>query len=186
MTAHSWQLTSRTGTKGFITIKKGGDAAIYRVGQAEVTGWQDNDTVFQNSVGYKPGDTVGTATSGDLTAPRARRAALRVSESGSFSLNSIQSAPPRRGAFVFRENSSRSGRDNKPSSQRWEPLAPKARCSSVSLGHRPRNSDHHVKQALRARFNLVGGGTGAARESHFQRLWVSSFHKHWGVAPGWR
>jgi prepilin-type N-terminal cleavage/methylation domain-containing protein len=57
------------GTKGFITIKKGGDAAIYRVGQAEVAGWQGNGTVFQNSVGFKPTDSVGTPTSGDLTAP---------------------------------------------------------------------------------------------------------------------
>jgi prepilin-type N-terminal cleavage/methylation domain-containing protein len=57
------------GTKGFITIKKGGDAAIYRVGQAEVSGWQGNDTVFQNQVGYKPTDSVGTASPGDLTLP---------------------------------------------------------------------------------------------------------------------
>jgi prepilin-type N-terminal cleavage/methylation domain-containing protein len=57
------------GTKGFITIKKGGDAAIYRVGQAQVAGWQGNGTVFQNSVGYKPTDSVGTPSSGDLTAP---------------------------------------------------------------------------------------------------------------------
>jgi len=57
------------GTKGFITIKKGGDAAIYRVGQAQVSGWQNNDTVFQNQVGYKPTDSVGTATSGDLAIP---------------------------------------------------------------------------------------------------------------------
>src|SRR5205823_11004682 len=27
------------GTKGFITIKKGGDAAVYRVGQATAAGW---------------------------------------------------------------------------------------------------------------------------------------------------
>ena len=40
------------GIKGFITVKKGGDAAIYRVGQATVGGWT-NGTVFQNSVGSK-------------------------------------------------------------------------------------------------------------------------------------
>ena len=57
------------GTKGFITIKKGGDAAIYRVGQATTSGWQNNDTVFQNSVGYKPTDSVGTASVGDLLVP---------------------------------------------------------------------------------------------------------------------
>ena len=42
------------GTKGFVTIKKGGDAAIYRVGQATDTGWTSG-TIFQNSVGYKVG-----------------------------------------------------------------------------------------------------------------------------------
>jgi prepilin-type N-terminal cleavage/methylation domain-containing protein len=57
------------GTKGFITIKKGGDASIYRVGQAEVTGWQGNQTVFQNNVGFKPTDTVGTVSAGDLPSP---------------------------------------------------------------------------------------------------------------------
>jgi prepilin-type N-terminal cleavage/methylation domain-containing protein len=57
------------GTKGFITIKKGGDAAIYRVGQAEVAGWQGNQTVFQNQVGYKPTDSVGNVTTGDLAVP---------------------------------------------------------------------------------------------------------------------
>jgi hypothetical protein len=52
------------GTKGFVTIKKGGDAAIYRVGQATDTGWT-SPTVFQNSVGFKATDSVGTPTSGD-------------------------------------------------------------------------------------------------------------------------
>ena len=58
------------GTKGFITIKKGGDAAIYRVGQATVAGWTgpSPDTTFQNAVGYKPTDT-GAVTAGDLTVP---------------------------------------------------------------------------------------------------------------------
>jgi len=57
------------GTKGFVTIKKGGDAAIYRVGQATAAGWPAGGTVFQNSVGYKVGDTVGTPTTGDPTTP---------------------------------------------------------------------------------------------------------------------
>ena len=52
------------GTKGFITIKKGGDAAIFRVGQATDAGWT-SPTVFQNSVGYKATDSVGTATPND-------------------------------------------------------------------------------------------------------------------------
>jgi prepilin-type N-terminal cleavage/methylation domain-containing protein len=54
------------GTKGFITVKKGGDAAIYRVGQATSGGWT-NGTLFQNSVGFKPGDSVGTPNPNDPT-----------------------------------------------------------------------------------------------------------------------
>jgi len=56
------------GTKGFITIRKGGDASVYRVGQATDTGWT-NGTIFQNSVGYKVGDTIGTPSAGDPTTP---------------------------------------------------------------------------------------------------------------------
>jgi prepilin-type N-terminal cleavage/methylation domain-containing protein len=56
------------GTKGFITVKKGGDASVYLQGQAVVTGWA-NGGAFQNSVGYKPGDTTGTPTNGDPIAP---------------------------------------------------------------------------------------------------------------------
>ena len=59
------------GAKGFITIRKGGDASVYRVGQATFgagSGWADG-TVFQNSVGFKPGDTVGTPTPNDPTVP---------------------------------------------------------------------------------------------------------------------
>jgi len=60
------------GTKGFVTIKKGGDAAIFRVGQATDSGWTSG-TVFQNSVGYKSTDSVGTPSANDptgtLTAP---------------------------------------------------------------------------------------------------------------------
>ena len=56
------------GTRGFITIKKGGDAAIYRVGQATTAGWT-SQTLFQNSVGFKAVDTVGTASPGDPVAP---------------------------------------------------------------------------------------------------------------------
>jgi prepilin-type N-terminal cleavage/methylation domain-containing protein len=56
------------GTKGFVTIKKGGDAAIYRVGQAVSTGWTSG-TVFQNSVGAKTGDLSGIPSVGDPTTP---------------------------------------------------------------------------------------------------------------------
>ncbi len=56
------------GSRGFITIKKGGDAAIYRVGQATTAGWT-SPTLFQNSVGFKATDTVGAATPNDPATP---------------------------------------------------------------------------------------------------------------------
>jgi prepilin-type N-terminal cleavage/methylation domain-containing protein len=56
------------GTKGFITIRKGGDASVFRVGQATDGGWT-NGTTFQNAVGYKVGDTIGTPTPNDPTTP---------------------------------------------------------------------------------------------------------------------
>jgi type II secretory pathway pseudopilin PulG len=56
------------GVKGFVTIRKGGDASVFRVGQATVAGWT-NGTVFQSSVGSKTGDTSGTPTAGDPITP---------------------------------------------------------------------------------------------------------------------
>jgi len=56
------------GTKGFVTIRKGGDAAVFRVGQAVDTGWT-NGTSFQNAIGSKVGDASGTPSAGDPTAP---------------------------------------------------------------------------------------------------------------------
>jgi len=56
------------GSRGFITIKKGGDAAIYRVGQAQAAGWA-NPTLFQNSVGARAQDAVGAPGTGDPTGP---------------------------------------------------------------------------------------------------------------------
>jgi len=47
------------GTKGFIAVRKGGDAVVLKEGQATVTGWTGN-IQFQNGVGMMPGDTVGT------------------------------------------------------------------------------------------------------------------------------
>jgi prepilin-type N-terminal cleavage/methylation domain-containing protein len=58
------------GIKGFITVKKGGDAAIFRAGQAVNTNpnpWADAYQ-FQNGVGLKGGsvpDAVGTVSIGD-------------------------------------------------------------------------------------------------------------------------
>ena len=54
------------GTKGFITIKKGGDAAVFRSGQAVFTTPPWTDAIaFQNGVGLKTGNAVGTVTAGD-------------------------------------------------------------------------------------------------------------------------
>jgi prepilin-type N-terminal cleavage/methylation domain-containing protein len=58
------------GTKGFITVKKGGDASVYLQGQALDTAWA-NGAAFQNSVGSKPGDPTGAPTAGDPVAPLA-------------------------------------------------------------------------------------------------------------------
>ena len=49
------------GTKGFIVVKKGGDASIFREGQATVAGWANVNTTFQTQVGIMPGDNVGGA-----------------------------------------------------------------------------------------------------------------------------
>jgi prepilin-type N-terminal cleavage/methylation domain-containing protein len=58
------------GTKGFITVKKGGDASVFLQGQALDGAWA-NGGEFQNSVGYKPGDVQGNPTAGDPAAPSA-------------------------------------------------------------------------------------------------------------------
>jgi len=57
------------GTKGFITVRKGGDASVFRVGQATPAGFGANGTTFQNNVGFKPGDPEGTPSGGDPTTP---------------------------------------------------------------------------------------------------------------------
>jgi hypothetical protein len=57
------------GTKGFITVRKGGDASVFRVGQATPAGFGNNGTAFQNNVGYKPGDPEGTPNANDPTSP---------------------------------------------------------------------------------------------------------------------
>ena len=54
------------GQKGFITVKKGGDAAVFRSGQAVNTPPQwPNPIAFQNGVGLKTGDAVGVVSAGD-------------------------------------------------------------------------------------------------------------------------
>jgi prepilin-type N-terminal cleavage/methylation domain-containing protein len=47
------------GTKGFIVVRKSGDAVVLREGQAQVAGWP-GVVQFQNGVGMMPGDAVGT------------------------------------------------------------------------------------------------------------------------------
>jgi prepilin-type N-terminal cleavage/methylation domain-containing protein len=52
------------GTKGFITIQKGGNAATFRSGQDTLAGWGGvgNEIKFQNQVGLRPGDAEGTVS----------------------------------------------------------------------------------------------------------------------------
>jgi hypothetical protein len=52
------------GTKGFIVMRKGGDASVYKEGQAVSAGWPDAAT-FQANVGLKTGDAEGTPSVGD-------------------------------------------------------------------------------------------------------------------------
>jgi prepilin-type N-terminal cleavage/methylation domain-containing protein len=53
-------------TKGFIVMRKGGDGAVFKAGQAVDTGWADPAT-FQSSVGLKIGDPEGTPSTGEPT-----------------------------------------------------------------------------------------------------------------------
>jgi prepilin-type N-terminal cleavage/methylation domain-containing protein len=54
------------GTKGFIVMRKGGDGAVFKSGQADATGWP-SPAVFQSSVGLRTGDPEGNPGSGDGT-----------------------------------------------------------------------------------------------------------------------
>jgi len=58
------------GTKGFITVRKGGDASVFQQGQALAGAWANPGT-FQSSVGYKPGDPQGAPSAGDPAVPAA-------------------------------------------------------------------------------------------------------------------
>jgi prepilin-type N-terminal cleavage/methylation domain-containing protein len=53
------------GTKGFVTIQKGGNAAVFRSGQDTVAGWNNVPITFQNQIGLKTGDTEGNVTAGN-------------------------------------------------------------------------------------------------------------------------
>jgi len=52
------------GTKGFVVMRKGGDGAVFKGGQAKDTDWPNAPT-FQSSVGLKTGDTEGNPTAND-------------------------------------------------------------------------------------------------------------------------
>jgi prepilin-type N-terminal cleavage/methylation domain-containing protein len=54
------------GTKGFIVMRKGGDASVFKEGQATTAGWNNNCTIFQTQVGLKTTDAPGTCNAGDL------------------------------------------------------------------------------------------------------------------------
>ena len=55
------------GTKGFIVVHKGGDSAVFKESQATLAGWggPGNKVKFQNTIGAKTGEAVGTVTPGD-------------------------------------------------------------------------------------------------------------------------
>jgi len=48
------------GLKGFIVVRKGGDATVYKSGQAQVAGWGGDCSKFQSGVGARTGDAPGT------------------------------------------------------------------------------------------------------------------------------
>ncbi len=52
------------GLKGFIGVHKGGDAAVFKSGQAQVAGWADC-TTFQGAVGRITGDVIGVCGATD-------------------------------------------------------------------------------------------------------------------------
>jgi prepilin-type N-terminal cleavage/methylation domain-containing protein len=52
------------GKKGFIVMRKGGDGAVFKDGQATTAGWADV-TTFQSNVGQKVGDAPGAPTPND-------------------------------------------------------------------------------------------------------------------------
>jgi prepilin-type N-terminal cleavage/methylation domain-containing protein len=55
------------GRKGFIVVQKGGNAAVFKEGQATLAGWggAGNEVTFQNQIGLKTGQAEGTVTAGD-------------------------------------------------------------------------------------------------------------------------
>ena len=52
------------GDKGFVIMRKGGDAGVYKKNQATAAGWA-NAAEFQNKIGSLPGAVDGSVTAGD-------------------------------------------------------------------------------------------------------------------------
>ena len=52
------------GSKGFVVVHKGGDGAVFRAGQATITGWPDAQS-FESIVGFKTGGILGSPAAGD-------------------------------------------------------------------------------------------------------------------------
>jgi prepilin-type N-terminal cleavage/methylation domain-containing protein len=55
------------GDKGFVVMRKGGDAGIYRKNQATAAGWNNDNNKFQSSIGRRPGDADGAVSPDDTT-----------------------------------------------------------------------------------------------------------------------
>lgn len=53
------------GDKGFVVMRKGGDAAVFRKNQATAAGFGNDGRKFQSTIGRLSGDTEGTAANGD-------------------------------------------------------------------------------------------------------------------------
>jgi hypothetical protein len=54
-------------TKGFIAVRKGGDASVFKSGQATLTGWGNDCTTYQAQVGQRTGENTGTCGTTDPT-----------------------------------------------------------------------------------------------------------------------
>jgi prepilin-type N-terminal cleavage/methylation domain-containing protein len=53
------------GDKGFVVMRKGGDASVYQKNQATAAGWNNDNNKFQSSIGRRPGDADGAVSPGD-------------------------------------------------------------------------------------------------------------------------
>jgi len=56
------------GQKGFIVVHKGGDAVVFKSGQADMAGWGGSCPKFEQNIGYRTGNVLGACTAGDGTA----------------------------------------------------------------------------------------------------------------------